>query len=644
MSAIAGIYYADDRSVSENYLSKMVATLAHRGTDGEGIWQKDSVGFGHRLLHTTPESLSEQLPLTNDAGTTITADARIDNRKELIVELGLNSSGAEITDSQLILAAYDKWGKACVEKLIGDFAFAIWDAQHQRLFCARDHLGVRPFYYHDSGKVLVFATEIKALFCHLEVPRRVNKIRVAEFMTSELYDKTITIYQDIFRLAPAHTLTVEAGTTKIECYWQLDYKSELKLDSDAEYAAKFREIFTEAVRCRLRSAYPVGSMLSGGLDSSSITCVARQILAQSETDLHTFSAVFDRVPESDESYYINSVVRDGGITSHLIHGDEINPLVDLEKIIWHYDEPQFAANLYINWETYRLAHRLGVRVVLDGFDGDSAVSHGYGYMRELAQAGRWRSLIPELRGYCKNFYTPFLPTLWAYYHAYAVKPSMEKYRLSRFVYWRCATLVNRLKRQLSGKSKGLSSLSILNSDLIEQTNYRQHRQELVARSSIPTNNEREEHYNAINIGSIPTTLELLDKTATAHGVELRYPFWDIRLLQFCLSLPADQKMRDGLTRMIMRRGLEGILPPEIQQRGDKGNLTAASNYGMKTYGTEKLTKVLTQQLDSAADYINLHFVKTAYQNYLTNYDNPVEAMTTWKSMNLALWFELNGIK
>jgi len=642
MSAITGIHYADGRSVSGDYLSKMVAILAHRGTDAKGIWQNNSVGFGHRLLHTTSESLLEKLPLTSDSETTITADARIDNRQDLIIELGLNSS-AEITDSQLILAAYDKWGKACVEKLIGDFAFAIWDAQHQRLFCARDHLGVRPFYYHDSGTVFVFASEIKALFCHPKVPRRVNKIRVAEFLTSELYDKTITIYQDIFRLAPAHTLTVEAGTTKIECYWQLDYKSELKLDSDAEYAARFREIFTEAVRCRLRSAQPVGSMLSGGLDSSSITCIARQILAQSDTELHTFSAVFDRVAESDESYYINSVVRDGGITSHLIHGDEINPLVDLEKIVWHYDEPQFAANLYINWETYKLANQLGVRVVLDGFDGDSAVSHGFGYMRELARAGRWRSLIPELRGYCKNFHTPFLPTLWAYYNAYAVKPGMAKYRLSRSIYWRCAKLVNKLRRKLSG-TKNLSSLSILNTDLIEQTNYRQHRQELVAQSFISTHNEREEHYNAINIGSIPTTLELLDKAAAAHNIELRYPFWDIRLVQFCLSLPANQKMRDGLTRMIMRRGLKGILPPEIQQRGDKGNLTAALDYGLRTYGTEKLTEVCSQRLDLTADYINLDLIKITCQNYLTNYNNSVDIITTWKSLNLALWFELNCLK
>ena len=642
MSAIIGIHYADDRSVEEDYLSEMVDILAHRGTDGEGIWQDGSVGFGHRLLFTTPESLQEKLPLTSSE-TTITADARIDNRQELIAQLKPNSSSSD-TDSQLILAAYEKWGKDCVKKLIGDFAFAIWDARDRRLFCARDRLGVRPFYYYSDEKLFIFASEIKALFCHPKVPRRVNEIRVQEFLTSELYDKAVTIYRDIFRLPPAHTLTIEGGKTQIECYWHLDYEYELKLESDAEYAAKFREIFTEAVRCRLRSVYPVGSMLSGGLDSSSITCVARQILADSETELHTFSAVFDRVPESDESYYINSVVRDGGITSHLIHGDEVSPLVDIEKIIWHYDEPQFAANLYINWKTYELANKLGVRVVLDGFDGDSAVSHGSGYLRELAQAGYWRSLIWELYGFCKNFPASFLLTFWAYYHKYAVKPAMEKYRLSRFIYWRWVGLIKSLKRQLFNKSESLSSLSIINSNLLKRTSYRQHRQELVAKSFIPTQNEREEHFNAINIGSIPATLELLDKTAAAHGVELRYPFWDIRLVEFCLSLPADQKMRDGLTRMIMRRGMEGILPPEIQQRGGKGNLGIAFNYSVRTYETENLARRFQEQLNSVADYINLNYVKASFKNYLAHNDNSINPMTIWKSINLALWFKLNCIK
>src|SRR4028118_649697 len=164
MSAIAGIYYLDGRPVDCADLGRMVDTLAHRGPDGADVWCEESVGLGHRMLWTTPESLLEKLPLVDQTGNlVITADARIDNRDELIEVLGLTDHPAEkITDSQLILAAYERWGDRCPEYLLGDFAFAIWDRRQQQLFCARDHMGVKPFYYYHSDRLLVFASEIRS--------------------------------------------------------------------------------------------------------------------------------------------------------------------------------------------------------------------------------------------------------------------------------------------------------------------------------------------------------------------------------------------------------------------------------------------------------------------------------------------------
>src|SRR3989454_9825112 len=278
----------------------MLARLAHRGPDGAGVWSGGAVGLGHRLLHTTPESLREHLPLASGDGTLVlTADARIDNRGELLAALG---RGVEATDAELILAAYERWGERCPEHLLGDFAFVIWDARRATLFCARDHFGVKPFYYyHAPGRLFCFASEIKGLLALAEVPRRLNETRVADYLVPLLEDKVITFYQDILRLPPAHRMTVTRQGVRIEQYWALDPEREIRMKSDADYAAAFREIFTEAVRCRLRSAFPVGSMLSGGLDSSSIVCVARQLLAQDGGEtLHTFSPVFDDVREGGE--------------------------------------------------------------------------------------------------------------------------------------------------------------------------------------------------------------------------------------------------------------------------------------------------------------------------------------------------------
>jgi asparagine synthase (glutamine-hydrolysing) len=202
MSAIAGIFYLDRQPVERDHLSKMLDTLAHRGSDGANIWCENNVGLVHRMLWTTPESLLETLPLEKD-NLVITADARIDNRDELISALELSDLPKEkITDSDLILAAYQKWGEDCPTRLLGDFAFAIWDKREQILFCARDPMGVKPFYYYSSGNIFIFASEIKALFTSPYVPCNLNEPMVADYLAKILFNgrKEDSFYQDIVEL------------------------------------------------------------------------------------------------------------------------------------------------------------------------------------------------------------------------------------------------------------------------------------------------------------------------------------------------------------------------------------------------------------------------------------------------------------
>ena len=172
---------------------------------------------------------------------------------------------------------------------------------------------------------------------------------------------------------------------RLHCYWSLDPTSELRLGSDEEYAAAYREMFTEAVRCRLRSAFPRGSHLSGGLDSSSVTCVARKLSQQTDTARwHTFSNIFEDVPQCDERPFINAVLAQGGYIPHYIHADRSSPLMDLERVFWHQEEPAIGPNHFLPWQLNRAASQAGVRVVLDGFDGDTTVSHGAVRFTELA--------------------------------------------------------------------------------------------------------------------------------------------------------------------------------------------------------------------------------------------------------------------
>jgi asparagine synthase (glutamine-hydrolysing) len=196
MSGIVGICYLDGRPVESLQLDRMLASIAHRGQDGSAVWRAGSVGLGHCMLWTTPESLHEKLPLESESGDLVTtADARIDNREELITALSINHYLDQvITDSQLILNAYEKWGEACPAHLIGDYAFAIWDGQERTLFCARDHIGARPFYYYKSERIFIFASEIKALLTNELVPRRLNELRVADHLAFFIEDKTITYF------------------------------------------------------------------------------------------------------------------------------------------------------------------------------------------------------------------------------------------------------------------------------------------------------------------------------------------------------------------------------------------------------------------------------------------------------------------
>ncbi|MGB3560233.1 MAG: lasso peptide isopeptide bond-forming cyclase, partial [Geitlerinemataceae cyanobacterium] len=559
MSGIVGIFNLDDRTVDRQQLDRMVDVLAHRGPDGANIWSEGSVGFGHRMLWTTPESLLETFPLANTTGNVVlTSDARIDNRDELIQKLDLTDRPAEkITDSQLILSAYEKWGENCPQYLLGDFAFAIWDGRQQSLFCARDHFGVKPLYYHyQPGKAFYFASEIKALLSLPEIPHRVNEVRIADYLAPMLKDQCITAYEGIFRLPPAQTMTVSAsGDIHRQTYWTLEVKEELRLNSDEEYAAAFREIFTEAVRCRLRSAFSVGSHLSGGLDSSSVTCVARNLLRSQGTKLHSFSNVFDTVTECDERQFIDPIVAQGDLIPHYLHPDRTGPLSQWEDIFPADEEPcLIGANGYLVWGLNRAAQDAGVRVVLDGFDGDTTVSHGMGYFAELARQGKWESFMAEAKAICQHFETSPASILQRYGLTYLEELARQwkwlafaktlrgigkhfkitsypkllvRYGLKPIL----PSSLLKVWRFLRGRN-GNHTPNWVNPDFSDRIGIDDRIRDLDPLMP-PAKSDGEEQWRAFNSGGLTLVLEQGDRGAAACAMEARHPFMDKRLIEFC---------------------------------------------------------------------------------------------------------------
>jgi asparagine synthase (glutamine-hydrolysing) len=650
----------------------MMESLAHRGLDGGDIWYQNAnhIALGHQMLWTTPESLHEKLPLTDITGNfTITADARIDNRDELLNALGLkNNSQVIISDSTLILEAYKKWGERCPEYLLGDFAFAIWDEVQQVLFCARDHFGVNPFYYYLlTGKIFVLASEIGGVLGVADVPHRLNETELAVYLKILEPRPEITFYQDIFALQAAHWLRVSPQGLTIRQYWSLDPERELRLNSDEEYAEQLRELFTEAVRCRIRSAFPIGSTLSGGLDSSSNTCMARHLLGQdSSSRLHTFSMFYNKIPQCDERQYMNAVVEQGGLTPHFIAVDDYSLMTDIERIPWYAEHPFYPPNWLCPWEPYRTAHQNGVRVLLDGSCGDSTIYFGLGYLTELARAGKWQVFAAEAQGLSQHYrVTPF-GLLESYGLPYLTELAQQKQMpqmlsaLSQIVQhfdgspWQLIRnygirpLASEPVRQRWRNFRGRGASThppveiSVNPDFAKRLGMTKPCLAFQPQPSVLPKTAREDHYSEVMSWTKKRFSLGINNASAAFGIETRYPFVDVRLVEFCLSLPPEQKLHQGWNRIVMRRAMAGILPDALRWRGGKTTYTKSLIGGLYSHEQQQLADFLSRYSSILDPYLEMGTIKFLYEQFLSQ-PTQQNAMTLWKICNLAFWLNRTGL-
>jgi asparagine synthase (glutamine-hydrolysing) len=624
LSGLVGLWRLDGRQVESATLQRMYETMPHRGPDGANIWSEGSVGFGHLMFHSTPESLLERQPLVAREGDLVmTADARIDNRQDLIQSLGCDRRpSGEITDSDLILAAYEHWGTRCAEHLLGDFAFAIWDKKRRKLLCARDHFGVKPlFYFHSPGRLFAFASEVKGLLTLAEVSDELDELEIARHLVIPVHDDlSATYYREVRRVQPAHTLAVSSDGTSESRYWSLDPDRSLELRSDGEYAEAVRETFLEAVRCRIRSSHEIASMLSGGIDSSSITCTAARLLEGSgqRLPLRTLSAVYDSVSESDERSFINEVLAAYPTNSHFFSADSVSPVGEFDRLNWLLDGANDAGNLYLNWNLYRSASGYGARVVLDGFDGDTTVSHGIARFVELAHRYKWWTLLWEVKAYADNIgYSRAEAARWTI--KYGIKPAVR-------------SLTRRTSKSKQRSAEAGSWRNMLQADfgnrLVSQ---------LAAPRQMPTT-EREEHYRLLNRPLVLKALNGIGAVGSGAGVEVRLPFFDVRLVKLCLSLPADQKMRGGWPRLVMRNAMEGILPEKIRWRPGKSDVSIGFRHALRSLETDRVEAVRRAAHGELSRFVDPSFFMSSLQLFMTGKDVSMsQELYFWRAFSLALW-------
>lgn len=642
MSGIFGFQYRDGRIANPADLDRMSERLSHRGPDGSGIWCEGSIGLGHRALHTTPESLLEEWPIVRSSGDLVlVADARIDNRDELIAILDPPQREMAITDGELILAAYQKWGNTCPEKLIGDFAFSIWDAKQQTLFCARDPMGLRPFYYYVSDRAFVFASEIKALFCLPEIPRQLDEVQVAYFLDWFRSDRERTFYRNVRRLPAAHWLEVDANRLRTGIYWEADPKREIHFSTDDQYVEGFRELFLQAVDCRLRSAFPVGSALSGGLDSTSIVCAARRLLDKNQP-FHAVSAAFPGLPEpyrksNDESAYIDMVADMDGIVSHRVRADEVSLFKYLDSMFRHHDVPPFGFMYWMRWAVYEEAHAQGIRVFFSGDDGDSVVSYGYERFNDLAREGQWDTAIAELEalGRITGSSPKFLSDVWLNPRLVALLQTRRWKRwregsreIARGFDSSSLQLMSRslsdafvpqrfvaLSRRLRGKK---ASTSLIRSDFARRIDLEERKRGIRSVHPDPLPTARESHALVLPSPMLQHIMEVTDSMGGAFSIETRCPFLDRRLIEYSLAIPSEQKLAGGWTRLIQRKAMEGIVPPEIQWRVHKADM--GYNFVLSLQGKDRdaLMGSLFDEPEVLADYVDMDELKTMHHSFDSN--------------------------
>jgi asparagine synthase (glutamine-hydrolysing) len=625
MSGICGIVNLDGRPVAPETLAAMMEAMDYWGPDGSGVWRAGPVGLGHLMLYNTPESLGEKLPLKHaELDLVITAQARLDNREELFGALDIPShEQPAMPDSSLILRAYEKWGDDCPHRLLGDWCFAIWDARSQKLFLARDHAGNTGLFYHYNDSSFIFACSLKGLLALPETSRRLNELRLAQVMVFWNPDGAATCYEGIFRLPPAHALTVRPHGMRVWQYWFLENSSQLSLSSDQEYLEAFRNLYDQAVLCRLRSHRPVGIALSGGLDSGSTAALAARELRNKNQVLLAFSSVPSySMPDgfvpgrfTDETPFIEAISRQAGnIENTYILATDVSPLVGIKKGLKIHDEPAEWSAMNYYWLVALLskAQTRGIGVLLTGQGGNATVSwSGWGYLANLARRGRWSALRRELLALKARRQRP----LWRLLAGQVVKPLLApywsyRYRLFKFLQepWTGYSPIN---------ADFARRLSLL--DLMFQRGH-----DPTRTSKIDSLKER---FNILEPGS-SNIGGLWHELGAAFGLEVRDPTMDKRLLEFCLAIPDDQYFKNGLDRRLIRLAMKGILSDRVLNNTRRGQQAADIGWRMLD-SWQEVSQALDQVENSLAarQYLDTKRMRVAWDSLKTaiNWGNTAQA-------------------
>ena len=592
MSGIAGIIHFDSRPVEPGQVEAMTAAMPYRGPDGFNHWRKGKVALGQCMLRTTPESLEETQPLTNeDESLVLVMDGRVDNWEELRRELlGKSAVLRTRADAELVLRAYEVWGRDCLSRIEGDFALVIWDARQRQAFCARDRVGNKPFNYHWNGRTLVFASELHPILALPWVSEVLNQDTLAEYLATEWYSLDETLWQGVLCLKPSYFMVATGqGDLTPHRYWKPDLHLTLPCRTDEDYIEHYRALFTDVVRRMSRSLAPVACEVSGGLDSSAIFAVAETLRRQGHLPapgLEGYTLDFSGDPAADEMAYARAV---GAHLGRYIH--EVTPAH--MPLHWY----QETARLYREFPDYpngamglsiaETARSGGSRVLVSGTGGDEWAGGCRLYYAEAMAGWRGRELLALLQQDTRD--TGLAAALWRPLR-HGVLPLLPD-------------SLRRELRKITAFVRGRGSdwpPSWLAPDMQQRLVQRRKQNEL---ESLPQWKRLGQRRQWLNLSDRYVTLArgINERRASRIGLEWRQPFWNARIIQAAFATPERLRLRGHENKWLHRHALTGLLPEPVLQRRTKAEFSVA----FSRYWAEVRLQLMDDVLPKRRNWVEL---------------------------------------
>ncbi|MGJ0359274.1 asparagine synthase (glutamine-hydrolyzing) [Aliarcobacter cryaerophilus] len=595
MCGISGIINKSEYKVQKEEIQKINDLISHRGPDDEGFYFEKNFAFGHRRLSILDLSSDGHQPMHYLDKYTITYNGEVYNYleiKEELIKYGYKFSSQ--TDTEVIIASYDKWGEDCVHKFNGMWAFAIYDKEKEIIFCSRDRFGVKPFYYTEIDNKFVFGSEIKQLLEFYE-ERFVNKKILMDFLIIG-YENHIneTFFENIFKLQESHNLiyNLKNNSFKIKRYYDIK-QTEINLDENSSVDL-YKSKFMNSIELRLRSDVKVGTCLSGGLDSSSIAAIASSMYKKDSNEkfiaIHAKSSEHD----SDESFFAKEVANSSNLDLKLIEPTKDEFINSIDDVIYTQEEPFGGPSIFMQYFVMKKAKEIGCTVLLDGQGGDETL---VGYERYYPS---------YLMSLC------FFDLIKGFFNSSKNSKLSKKQLFAYFVYFTKAKI--RIKRlQVKNSFIKAKYFNLASFDILEKNskNYL---------------NLFELQYQEIFYTQMPHLLRYEDRNSMRHSIETRLPFIDYTVVETALSIPNKYKIKDGWTKYILRKTIDKILPNNIVWRKNKFGFEAPTKSWVNSIEDEIIISISKSKiLSEISDSINF---------------NTLDLNQKWKLFNIAKWEDI----